>query len=96
MFFYLQEQRLRDRQTETEDSLQKRLEAARIDMELSQFLSTGSWTPPSTTAIIQTAWVLPFSGKEPGVFDVVIINDDLERAYEELKDILNEVNQKKP
>uniref|UniRef100_A0A3P9IF84 Guanylate kinase n=1 Tax=Oryzias latipes TaxID=8090 RepID=A0A3P9IF84_ORYLA len=68
------EQRLRDRQTETEDSLQKRLEAARIDMEL----------------------ILPFSGKEPGVFDVVIINDDLERAYEELKDILNEVNQKMP
>ncbi|XP_074524857.1 guanylate kinase 1b [Halichoeres trimaculatus] len=57
------EKRLRDRQTETEESLQKRLEAARIDMELS---------------------------KEPGVFDVVIINDDLERAYEELKDILNE------
>ncbi|XP_049443309.1 guanylate kinase 1b isoform X3 [Epinephelus fuscoguttatus] len=56
------EKRLRDRQTETEESLQKRLEAARIDMELS---------------------------KEPGVFDVVIINDDLERAYEELKDILN-------
>uniref|UniRef100_A0A4W6FH82 Guanylate kinase n=1 Tax=Lates calcarifer TaxID=8187 RepID=A0A4W6FH82_LATCA len=57
------EKRLRDRQTETEESLQKRLEAARIDMELS---------------------------KEPGVFDVVIINDDLERAYEELKDILDE------
>ncbi|XP_075341519.1 guanylate kinase 1b [Odontesthes bonariensis] len=57
------EARLRDRQTETEDSLQKRLEAARIDMELS---------------------------KEPGVFDVVIINDDLEKAYEELKEILNE------
>ncbi|KAM8745988.1 guanylate kinase 1b [Acanthopagrus latus] len=61
------EKRLRDRQTETEDSLQKRLEAARIDMEQS---------------------------KEPGVFDVVIINDDLERAYEELKDILNEEIQK--
>ncbi|KAM8887627.1 guanylate kinase 1b isoform 2-T2 [Synchiropus picturatus] len=57
------EKRLRDRQTETEESLQKRLEAARIDMELSN---------------------------EPGVFDVVIINDDLERAYEELKDILND------
>ncbi|XP_071343997.1 guanylate kinase 1b isoform X2 [Trachinotus anak] len=57
------EKRLRDRQTETEESLQKRLEAARIDMELS---------------------------KEPGVFDVVIINDDLERAYKELKDTLNE------
>lgn len=26
------------------------------------------------------------------MFDVVIINDDLERAYEELKDILNEVS----
>ncbi|XP_023255778.1 guanylate kinase-like isoform X2 [Seriola lalandi dorsalis] len=61
------EKRLRDRQTETEESLQKRLEAARIDMELS---------------------------KEPGVFDIVIINDDLERAYEELKDILNEEIQK--
>ncbi|XP_057696699.1 guanylate kinase 1b isoform X2 [Corythoichthys intestinalis] len=61
------EKRLRDRQTESEESLQKRLEAARIDMELS---------------------------KEPGVFDVVIINDDLERAYEELKEILNDEIQK--
>ncbi|XP_016527305.1 guanylate kinase 1b isoform X4 [Poecilia formosa] len=57
------EKRLRDRQTETEESLQKRLEAARIDMQLS---------------------------KEPGVFDIVIINDDLEKAYEELKEILDE------
>ncbi|XP_040040428.1 guanylate kinase 1b isoform X1 [Gasterosteus aculeatus] len=61
------ETRLRDRQTETEESLQKRLEAARIDMELSN---------------------------EPGVFDAVIINDDLERAYEELKDMLNDEIQK--
>ncbi|KAL3047837.1 hypothetical protein OYC64_021911 [Pagothenia borchgrevinki] len=61
------EKRLRDRQTETEESLQKRLEAARIDMELSN---------------------------EPGVFDVVIINDDLERAYEELRDILSDEIQK--
>ncbi|XP_034386911.1 guanylate kinase 1b [Cyclopterus lumpus] len=61
------ETRLRDRQTETEESLQKRLEAARIDMELSN---------------------------EPGVFDVVIVNDDLEKAYEELKDILKDEIQK--
>ncbi|XP_033937657.1 guanylate kinase 1b [Pseudochaenichthys georgianus] len=61
------EKRLRDRQTETEESLQKRLEAARIDMELSS---------------------------EPGVFDVVIINDDLERAYEELRDLLSDEIQK--
>lgn len=32
------------------------------------------------------------AGKEPGVFDIVIINDDLERAYEELKDVLTEVS----
>lgn len=36
MHVSLQEQRLRDRQTETEETLQKRLEAARIDMELSK------------------------------------------------------------
>lgn len=35
-YIFVQEKRLRDRQTETEDSLQKRLEAARIDMELSK------------------------------------------------------------
>ncbi|KAG7332790.1 hypothetical protein KOW79_004624 [Hemibagrus wyckioides] len=58
------EKRLRDRQTETEESLQKRLEAARIDMELS---------------------------KEPGIFDIVIVNDDLENAYEKLKSALIEV-----
>ncbi|XP_018616836.2 guanylate kinase 1b [Scleropages formosus] len=57
------EKRLRDRQTETEESLQKRLEAARLDMELS---------------------------KEPGIFDIVIINDDLEEAYEKLKEVLTE------
>lgn len=36
-----QEKRLRDRQTETEESLQKRLDAARIDMELSKFIFPG-------------------------------------------------------
>ncbi|XP_062412520.1 guanylate kinase-like [Sardina pilchardus] len=61
------EKRLRDRQTETDDSLQKRLDAARTDMELS---------------------------KEPGMFDLVIINDDLEEAYEKLKSVLMEEIQK--
>ncbi|KAF4800222.1 Guanylate kinase [Turdus rufiventris] len=59
------EKRLRDRKTETEESLQKRLTAARVDLELS---------------------------KEPGLFDLVIINDDLEKAYSELKEVLLEVN----
>uniref|UniRef100_A0A663M4T5 guanylate kinase n=1 Tax=Athene cunicularia TaxID=194338 RepID=A0A663M4T5_ATHCN len=57
------EKRLRDRKTETEESLLKRLTAARVDLELS---------------------------KEPGLFDLVIINDDLEKAYSELKEMLLE------
>ncbi|XP_041103302.1 guanylate kinase-like [Polyodon spathula] len=57
------EKRLRDRQTETEESLQKRLDAARTDIEIS---------------------------KEPGLFDIVIINDDLEEAYGKLKSVLIE------
>nr|XP_014432366.1 guanylate kinase isoform X1 [Pelodiscus sinensis] len=61
------EKRLRDRQTESEESLLKRLNAARIDMELSN---------------------------EPGLFDLIIINNDLEKAYSELKEILAEEIQK--
>ncbi|XP_012328094.2 guanylate kinase isoform X3 [Aotus nancymaae] len=57
------EERLWQRNTETEESLEKRLAAARADME---------------------------SSKEPGLFDVVIINDSLEQAYEELKEALSE------
>ncbi|NXQ85778.1 KGUA kinase, partial [Nyctibius grandis] len=57
------EKRLRGRQTETEESLLKRLATARVDLELS---------------------------KEPGLFDLVIINDDLEKAYSELKEALLE------
>ncbi|CAM5094911.1 unnamed protein product [Eretmochelys imbricata] len=61
------EKRLRDRQTESEESLQKRLNAARVDMELSN---------------------------EPGLFDLIIINNDLQKAYFELKEILAEEIQK--
>ncbi|KAM8838952.1 guanylate kinase isoform 2-T2 [Synchiropus picturatus] len=57
------ETRLRDRQTESEENLQKRLRAAEVDMELS---------------------------KEPGMFDVVIVNDRLEEAYGKLKEALLE------
>ncbi|KAL7875398.1 hypothetical protein AOLI_G00103610 [Acnodon oligacanthus] len=57
------EKRLRDRKTESEESLQKRLRAASMDLEIS---------------------------KEPGLFDVVIINDNLDDAYRELKGALIE------
>ncbi|XP_014826383.1 PREDICTED: guanylate kinase [Poecilia mexicana] len=63
------EKRLRDRNTESEESLQKRLHAANVDMELS---------------------------KEPGMFDVVIVNDNLEDAYKNLKQaLLEEINKVK-
>ncbi|KAM5217705.1 guanylate kinase isoform 2-T2 [Hipposideros larvatus] len=57
------EQRLRQRNTETEESLAKRLAAAQADME---------------------------SSKEPGLFDLVIINDSLDKAYWALKEALSE------
>ncbi|KAM3842718.1 guanylate kinase-like [Diretmus argenteus] len=57
------EKRLRDRKTESEESLQRRLHAAQVDMEIS---------------------------KEPGLFDVVIVNENLEDAYGRLKDALLE------
>lgn len=57
------EQRLRQRNTETEESLAKRLAAARADMD---------------------------SSKEPGLFDLVIINDNLDKAYAILKEALSE------
>ncbi|KAM7141249.1 guanylate kinase isoform 2-T2 [Molossus nigricans] len=57
------EQRLRQRNTETEESLAKRLAAARADME---------------------------SSNEPGLFDLIIINDSLDKAYWTLKEALSE------
>ncbi|KIN06660.1 hypothetical protein OIDMADRAFT_156031 [Oidiodendron maius Zn] len=51
------ESRLRGRKTENEESIQKRLAQARIEMEYS---------------------------KTDGVHDVIIVNDDLEEAYNEL------------
>lgn len=60
------EKRLRDRKTESEESLQRRLRAAEVDMEYS---------------------------KEPGMFDVIVVNDDLDVAYQELKEaLLEEIN----
>ncbi|XP_028328819.1 guanylate kinase-like isoform X1 [Gouania willdenowi] len=57
------EKRLRGRQTDSEESIQKRLSAARGELEYSQQKDT---------------------------FDHKIINDDLDKAYAELKDVLQE------
>uniref|UniRef100_A0A8C0I881 Guanylate kinase-like domain-containing protein n=1 Tax=Bubo bubo TaxID=30461 RepID=A0A8C0I881_BUBBB len=72
------EKRLRDRKTETEESLLKRLTAARVDLELSK------------SRCLQVMCAGRGDGKEPGLFDLVIINDDLEKAYSELKEMLLE------
>ncbi|XP_038611728.1 guanylate kinase isoform X1 [Tachyglossus aculeatus] len=61
------EKRLRARKTETEESLQRRLAAARADME---------------------------SSKEPHLFDLVIVNEDVEEAYCSLRGVLAEEIQK--
>ncbi|XP_075877713.1 guanylate kinase isoform X4 [Nelusetta ayraudi] len=60
------EERLRERKTESEENLLKRLNAAHVDMKFSQ---------------------------EPGLFDAVIVNDNLEDAYEQLKSsLIEEIN----
>ena len=52
------ESRLRGRGTEKEESIQKRLEQAKLELDYS---------------------------KTPGVHDLIIVNDDLEKAYKELE-----------
>lgn len=57
------EKRLRDRKTESEESLQRRLHIAKVDMK---------------------------SSEDPGMFDLIIINDELNVAYGQLKEALHE------
>lgn len=56
------EKRLRERGTETDDSLKKRLDTAKVELE--------------------------YEKNEPNAFDYVIVNDNLDQAYEKLKAIL--------
>jgi guanylate kinase len=65
------EKRLRSRGTETEESLRRRLDTAKIELDYEQ--------------------------SDKFAFDYVIINDDLENAYQKLKSILRQhVAQLKP
>ena len=64
------EKRLRDRKTETEESLQRRLGAAQREME--------------------------YGSEENGNFDIVVTNDDVDRAYADLRAfVLPEINRGK-
>jgi len=58
------ERRLRARGTETEESIQVRMETARKETEI-------------------------VSKNENGLFDAFIVNDELDRAYSELKHVIN-------
>ena len=75
------EERLRARSTETEDSLQKRLNTAKVEMEYGNFEKIFVLKRSFTSSFWKT-------GEEPGNFDVTIVNDNLEAAYEELKQFL--------
>ncbi|KAK7747853.1 guanylate kinase [Cytospora paraplurivora] len=55
------ERRLRGRGTEKEESIQKRLAQAKLELQYSEI---------------------------PGVHDIIIINDDLEKAYKQLEDFV--------
>ncbi|KAI1214460.1 guanylate kinase [Annulohypoxylon truncatum] len=55
------EKRLRGRGTESEESIQKRLDQAKVELEYAN---------------------------TPGVHDIIIVNDDLDRAYKELEDFV--------
>ncbi|KAI9753250.1 MAG: guanylate kinase [Chaenotheca gracillima] len=60
------ESRLRGRGTETEESLQKRLQQAERELEFS---------------------------RTEGVHDIIVVNDDLERAYQELEEFIIRKNE---
>ncbi|XP_069770997.1 guanylate kinase isoform X3 [Narcine bancroftii] len=61
--FEILEERLKQRKTESKESLERRLTAAKLAIEFS---------------------------KEPGMFDMVIINDNLEDAYSQMRSVLLE------
>ena len=95
----LQEKRLRSRQTETEESLQRRLNIAKHDMEYGTvpnfivyqvilLLNTQVQYNVLTTFANWTT----FSAEKPDSYDFILVNDDLEKSYEKLKAIINKVD----
>lgn len=81
------ENRLRFRQTETEDSLQKRLKTAKTEMEYGNSESSFCYTKKNAFLTI-FRFLFPFAGNVPGNFDIVITNYDLKLAYQELREFV--------
>lgn len=66
-----------------------------VDMKFSEYPGVpASWLPPTPTSryLQHTHPVSSPAGQEPGLFDAVIVNDNLEDAYEQLKGSLIEVS----
>jgi guanylate kinase len=84
------EQRLRARSTETEESLQKRLQIAKVEMEYG--ISKQTFFISSLSSNFDNC-----IGSDPANFDIVIVNDQLEKSYQELKTfllpIINQIKQ---
>ncbi len=80
------EQRLRERGTETEEALQKRLDTAKREMEY------GTGEEEHTQESDETD-ITECAATGDGNFDVVVTNDDLDKAYQQLREfIVPEVN----
>lgn len=67
-----------------------------VDMKFSEYpsvpASVGSPPTPTSRYLQHTRPVSSPAGQEPGLFDAVIVNDNLEDAYEQLKGSLIEVS----
>lgn len=95
------EQRLRARSTETEESLQKRLQASKAELAYGEshdwlslsYVSTEDasmckmWRQRSEHSVFTDA-IECVAGEEPGNFHIIIVNDKLEDAYQQLKNFL--------
>lgn len=74
------EKRLRARNTESEESLAERLKVAAAEIEYGNLLVS--------FLIFCCNFIFIFIGLIPGHFDIVIVNNNLEDAYQQLKEFL--------
>lgn len=91
------ERRLKARNTETEESLERRLSIARSELEYGMLYTICSCNATGKLCLRLIPYLLIafkiynrylFIGETPGNFDVIIENDDLEKAYEILRNFI--------
>lgn len=91
------ERRLKARNTETEKSLEHRLSIARSELEYGMLCTICNCNATEKLCLKLISYLLIafktyntylFVGEMPGNFDVIIENDDLEKAYENLRNFI--------